>query len=231
MKFEFVKHDIEKEVPVRDASGMCVLCERGETGELLGLIDNSDPSKKFRGYTDEEATAKKIIRDVKVKGDMYFRTGDLLRWDADGYIYFVDRIGDTFRWKGENVSTNEVSEVVSVFPGILEANCYGVKVPNAQDGRACMAAITTKGHIDLAAFAKHVTSELASYAIPQFLRALPKMESTGTFKQRKVNFVKDGFDPSVVKDPLWWFNPKTKTYEELDAPKYHKLFIAGGARM
>ena len=136
----------------------------------------SNPISQFKGYTSKEATAKKVLRDVFEKGDMYFRTGDLMRQEADGFVsirsidpsrqqelmvrfsqllnlvintklvcqvYFVDRIGDTFRWKGENVSTNEVSEVVSVFPGILEANVYGVKVPGNEDGRACMAAIVT----------------------------------------------------------------------------------------
>merc|ERR1719359_2223412 len=128
-----VKFDVENEVPVRDrATGFCIRCDVGEPGD-------------FEGYTSKEATDKKILTDVFKKGDRYFRTGDLLKQDSKGYYYFVDRIGDTFRWKGENVSTMEVSEVLSAFPGIIDANVYGVQIPG-KDGRACMAAITTEGN-------------------------------------------------------------------------------------
>ena len=143
--FRLLEHDVTTEMPVRDPrTGFCREVSVGQSGELVGLISDSIDASDFRGYTDPKATAKKILTDVLVKGDRYFRTGDLLRQDTDGWVYFVDRIGDTFRWKGENVSTNEVSEVISVFPGITEANVYGVKVPGNEDGRACMVALTTE---------------------------------------------------------------------------------------
>ena len=166
------------------------------------------------------------------KGDKYFRTGDLARYTPEGYVYFVDRVGDTFRWKGENVSTGEVAAIVGEIAGVTEANIYGVKVPSSQDGRACMAAITTVNNQapNLEVFLKHVDENLATYQRPLFVRHLPEMESTGTFKQRKVTFVKEGMDPSVVKDPMWWYNPAAKKYEVLDAQAYQTL-VLGRARM
>ena len=120
-------------------------------------MNQKDITRRFDGYTDKKATEKKIVTGVMKDGDVWFRTGDLLRKDKEGFVYFVDRIGDTFRWKGENVSTNEVGEVVSVFPGIVEANIYGVTVPGNEDGKACMAAIVTDGGAvpDMAALAQH----------------------------------------------------------------------------
>src|SRR6185295_133003 len=127
------------EKPVRGGDGLCIECEDGEAGEAIGKIVN-EPGKTFDGYSKSADTEKKVLHDVFVKGDAWFRTGDLLKRDALGYFYFVDRIGDTFRWKGENVSTNEVAEVLNVVPGIKEANVYGVAIPG-QDGRAGMASI------------------------------------------------------------------------------------------
>src|SRR5204863_6712202 len=124
------------------AQGFCVRCGPNEVGEALGRIppDASNVGSRFEGYTSREASEKKILRDVFEKGDIWFRTSDLLRKDEQGYFYFVDRIGDTFRWKGENVSTSEVSEAVTAFPGVAEANVYGVSIPG-RDGRAGMAAL------------------------------------------------------------------------------------------
>ena len=225
-----IKHDAATEMPVRDPkTGLCIPCARGEPGELVGLID---PNIAFDGYTNKEATAKKILTGVLQKGDKYFRTGDLARYTPEGYVYFVDRVGDTFRWKGENVSTGEVAAIVGEIAGVTEANIYGVKVPSSQDGRACMAAITTVNNQtpNLEVFLKHVDENLATYQRPLFVRHLPEMESTGTFKQRKVTFVKEGMDPSVVKDPMWWYNPAAKKYEVLDAQAYQTL-VLGRARM
>ena len=231
--FRFVKHDVATEMPVRDPeTGFCIECEPGEPGEVLGLINPSQSSTQFAGYTSKEASEKKIMRDVFVKGDQYFRTGDLLRREADGWIYFTDRIGDTFRWKGENVSTGEVSAIVGSFPGVLEANVYGVKVPGNEDGRACMAAIVTEGNqeLDWSKFTEYLGQNLASYAMPQFIRLLPEMEVTGTFKQRKVDFVKDGMDPSKTPDPLFILDAKAKTFVPLDGPKYLQI-AQGQARL
>lgn len=152
---KFVKFDVDKDDVVRGKDGFCIECAPGEPGELLGLINDANPLSKFEGYTDEASTKKKILTNVFVKGDKYFRTGDLLSKDKKGFIHFVDRIGDTFRWKGENVSTTEVAEVLSVFPGIQEANVYGVQIPG-KDGRACMAGIVCDDNLDLKKFQKHV---------------------------------------------------------------------------
>src|SRR5207247_6272868 len=131
-------------------------------------------------------TEKKILRDVFEKGDAYFRTGDLMKKDENGYFYFVDRIGDTFRWKGENVATSEVSEAITVFPGIAEANVYGVSIPG-KDGRAGMAALVVEGNLDLAALRAHLVAHLPEYARPLFLRIKSEIDVTGTFKQKKVD--------------------------------------------
>ncbi|MGB6085416.1 long-chain-acyl-CoA synthetase, partial [Parvibaculum sp.] len=209
---ELVKFDIEKEQPVRGADGFCIRADVGEAGEALGRIsdDPDQPTGRFDGYAKKEETEKKILRDVFEKGDAWFRTGDLLRQDKRGYFYFVDRIGDTFRWKGENVATSEVSEAISVFPGVKEANVYGVHVPGT-DGRAGMASIVAEnGSLDLDKFRTQMYKELPDYAVPVFLRIQPEMEVTGTFKHRKVELVKEGFDPSTISEPLYFNCPEQK---------------------
>ena len=125
---------------------------------MIGKIikDASKPGQRFEGYANAAETDKKILRDVFEKGDTWFRTGDLMRKDKDGYFYFIDRIGDTFRWKGENVSTTEVEEAVGAFDGILEANVYGVAVPG-RDGRAGMAAIVAKDNLNLDGVARRIS--------------------------------------------------------------------------
>ena len=192
--------------------------------ELIGAMPTraGDSRGRFEGYTSKEATEKKVLRDVFRDGDAFFRTGDLLRQDAKGYFYFVDRIGDTFRWKGENVATNQVSEVVTTFDGIQEANVYGVSVPGA-DGRAGMAAIVCKGAPDMAALYRHVTTNLPAYARPMFLRLQDRMDTTGTFKHRKVDLVKDGFDPSQVKAPLFLLDDESAAYVRLDQAMYKRV--------
>ena len=135
------------------------------------------------------------------KGDAWFRTGDLMRKDEDGYFYFVDRIGDTFRWKGENVSTSEVAEAISQFPDVQEANVYGVEVPG-RDGRAGMAAIVAEEHFDLAAFRDHLIERLPEYARPVFVRLRNEIDVTATFKQKKIDLVREGFDPAGDLDAI-----------------------------
>ena len=135
-------------VPIRAANGFCIRCATDEIGEAIGKIsdDAAGSTGRFEGYADEEASEKKVLRNAFVKGDAWFRTGDLMRKDARGYFYFVDRIGDTFRWKGENVSTTEVAETISAFPALLDVVVYGVSVPGS-DGRAGMAAVIVRpGH-------------------------------------------------------------------------------------
>ena len=128
-----------------------------EIGEAIGKIatDPSNLGARFEGYTSKEASEQKILRNVFEPGDAWFRTGDLMRKDAQGYFYFVDRIGDTFRWKGENVSTSEVAAAICAFPGVKDATVYGVTIPGAE-GRAGMAALVTSDALDLAAFRSHL---------------------------------------------------------------------------
>ena len=156
---------------------------------------------EYRGYTDESATQKKLLRNVFKKGDQYFRSGDLLRRDADGFYFFVDRIGDTFRWKGENVSTAEVADVITHNDGIDEATVIGVPVPN-MEGQAGLAAVVPSGAFDPHRFWNAV-SELPPYAQPRFVRVMGGLAKTGTFKIQKNDLRKEGVDPAAVGDPLY----------------------------
>ncbi len=217
----FVKFDVVEEEPVRGEDGFCIKTEPNEPGEALGKVGD-DVRTRFEGYNDDSATQKKILRDVFEKGDMWFRTGDLMKKDEDGYIFFVDRIGDTFRWKGENVSTNEVAEFVARAPGIATANVYGVSVPGT-DGRAGMAAITTDGAVDYDGLYAWLSEHLPKYAIPLFIREQQEAETTGTFKYRKVELVKEGFDPNTVSEPIWYFDPDSGKYEPLTPDAYETL--------
>jgi len=208
---KLVKFDVLKEEPIKDKNGFCIECGPNEAGELLGEIDTSDPMKGFDGYHgNAKATQSKILKDAFKKGDAYFRTGDLLKRDTRGCWFFVDRIGDTFRWKGENVSTTEVTEVISVFPGMKEVNVYGVAIPG-MDGRACCAGVVVS-EVDWEKFAKHCKDNLPVYAQPLFLRILPKIDITGTFKHQKVELRTEGCDVTKVKDPMFWFDPAKKKH-------------------
>ncbi len=221
----FVKFDIETEQPVRGPDGLCIRADVDEAGEALGLIGD-DVRQRFEGYNDAKATEKKLLRDVFEKGDLWFRTGDLLRMDKDGYIYFVDRIGDTYRWKGENVSTNEVGEALSRIDGVKTANVYGVHIPGT-DGKAGMAAITTEGEVDFAGLYAALSSRLPSYAVPIFIRVQPEAETTGTFKYRKVELVADGFDPDKVDEPIWMLDPEEARYVSMTQGRFDKLMTGG----
>ncbi len=227
LQTRLVQFDIEHEHPVRNDKGFCVECGADEVGEAIGKID--EQRGRFEGYSKGTDTEKKILRDVFEKGDAWFRTGDLLRRDKQYYYYFIDRIGDTFRWRGENVATSEVAEAISIFPGIKEANVYGVKVPGT-DGRAGMAALVTAGPVDLAAFKAHLEKNLAAYARPVFLRMQGEIEITGTFKHRKVELVKEGYDPRTVKDPLFFLDPVDGQYVPL-TPELHDRITAGEIRL
>lgn len=224
MTARIVRFDVEREMPVRGEDGFCIECGDNEAGEAIGRITNR-PGNGFEGYTGREDTEKKILRNVFEKGDAWFRTGDLMKRDEHGYFYFVDRIGDTFRWKGENVSTNEVAEAFGIIEGIKEANVYGVAVPG-MDGRAGMAALVAAPGFDVAGLAGKLAGNLATYARPVFIRLRPEMEITGTFKLRKVDLVKEGFDPATISDPLYAFDSETGRYVPLDARRYADI-VAG----
>ena len=196
-----VRFDVEREAPVRRADGRCEEAKPGEVGECLGEI-KTDARSSYVGYADRAASERKVLREVFKASDAWFSTGDLMRQDDEGYFYFVDRIGDTFRWKGENVSTSEVAGALALAPGVKEANVYGVTVGDL-DGRAGMAGLVVDGRFDPAAFGAFVESRLPPYAQPVFLRLLPEIAVTGTFKYRKLDLVADGFDPAKVADPLY----------------------------
>ncbi len=197
-----VQYDVDLEQHLRDARGFCIPCGPNEVGELLIRVPKlSTGGLAYRGYTDEKATANKLLHDVFRKGDQYFRSGDLLRRDEDGFYYFVDRIGDTFRWKGENVSTAEVADVIAHNDGIDEATIIGVPVPN-MDGQAGLAAVVPSGDFDPQQFWRTV-SDLPAYAQPRFVRVMGGLAKTGTFKIQKNELRKEGVDPSVVTDPLF----------------------------
>lgn len=229
---DIVKFDLEKEEPVRGGDGLCVRADFQEAGELIGEIREDDARFRFDGYEgDETQTKKKVMRDVFKKGDMWFRTGDLLRRDKLGYFYFVDRVGDTFRWKAENVATSEVSEALSVFDGVKQANVYGVEVPG-YDGRAGMAAIVAGDELDLVALHAHVNGELPHFARPVFLRiqSEPESDTTGTFKFKKMDLVRDGFDPSKIEEPVYFDDPRAGAYVRLSGD-LHKQICAGDIRL
>lgn len=215
---KIVRFDVEKEEPIRGPDGLVMEAAPNEIGEAIGRIvaDPNKPANRFEGYADKGATEKKILRDVVEKGDMWFRTGDLLRKDKDGYFYFVDRIGDTFRWKGENVSTIEVAQALTDYPGVEDAIAYGVEVPG-QDGRAGMVTLVTTKEFDLKGFEKHVAQRLPDYARPVFLRISGEIDVTGTFKQRRLELQKEGFDPAKVTDALYFRDPVSRSFEPLDA--------------
>ncbi len=212
MNVRVVKFDVEAEQPVRGADGLCIVAGDDEVGEALGEVRTDDARYRFEGYSgDQKQTERKVMRDVFAKGDLWFRTGDLMRRDRDGYFYFVDRIGDTFRWKGENVSTNEVADVLSQSEAVKEANVYGVKVGDL-DGRAGMAALILAPGADLDALFAYVVNALPAYARPLFLRIQPEIETTGTFKYRKLDLAREGFDPAQTDEPLWFDHPVEKRY-------------------
>jgi fatty-acyl-CoA synthase len=201
-----VRYDVDTDSHPRGSDGLMIECRAGEPGELLGLISSPEPGRygvRFEGYTSAQDTERKVLRDVFFPGDAWWRSGDLLRFDEDGYFWFVDRIGDTFRWKSENVSTQEVADALGDFPGIETINVYGVAVPG-QEGRAGMAALVMQpgATFDPAAFHAHCRARLPGYAIPLFLRLSAQADITSTFKLRKVDLQRAGYDPVRVGEPL-----------------------------
>jgi fatty-acyl-CoA synthase len=219
-----VQFDLETETPIRGTNGLCIEAGPGQIGECIGQI-GGDARTEYSGYVSKTESEKKVLHDVFEKGDAWFATGDLMRTDAEGYFYFVDRIGDTYRWKGENVSTNEVAERLMGCPGVKEANVYGVEVAGAE-GRAGMAGLVVGPEFDIKAFGDGVAHELPAYAQPVFVRVLPALETTGTFKTRKMDLVADGFDPGKIRGPLYVRDAK-KGYVKVTKGVFEK--IAAGA--
>ena len=215
-----VKSDMDTGEVVRGPDGLCQRCAPDEVGEAIGRLSDADSGTggRFEGYTDPGATDKKILRNVFTEGDAWYRTGDLMRKDRAGYFYFADRIGDTFRWKGENVSTNEVEEIVAHCPDVTDAVIYGVSVPGA-DGRAGMAALVTEASFELSRFADHLATRLPEYARPLFVRLCSRIATTGTFKPQKQALGREGFDPRAIADPLYVWDRRSESFLPLDGER------------
>ncbi len=219
---DIIRYDIETAMNIRGSDGYCVRADDMEVGELIGEIRNDDPRFRFDGYETQKATQKKILRDVFKKGDAWFRTGDLMKRDGLGFFYFVDRVGDTFRWKAENVATGEVAAAIGKFEGITQANVYGVAVPG-YDGRAGMASIIGDEHPDLEKLKNHLDACLPHYARPVFLRLSKETETTSTFKYKKTNLVKAGYDPSKIAEPVYVLDNVQNKYVKIDNALFDQI--------
>ncbi|THD68656.1 MAG: long-chain-acyl-CoA synthetase [Bradyrhizobium sp.] len=223
-----IRLDAELGAPVRTADGLCIPCISGETGEAIGRIGNAgDGGGRFEGYTDAGETEKKILRGVLAPGDAWFRTGDLMMRDEGGYFHFVDRVGDTFRWKGENVSTSEVNQTILDCRGVVDATTYGVKIPGA-DGRAGMVAVVVDDGFDLVEFQSGLAGRLPAYALPVFVRICAALDVTETFKQKKQELVREGFDPRLVREALFFHDGDA--YRTLDSDAYARI-VDGSIRL
>jgi citronellyl-CoA synthetase len=223
-----VEYDVDAGEPIRGEEGFLRKVRRGESGLLLGKISRRSP---FFGYTDEEATEKKIIRNAFEEGDAWYDTGDLLRDIGFGHAQFVDRLGDTFRWKGENVSTTEVEAVVNSFDQVSQSSVYGVTIPGT-DGRAGMASLIVKEGVadfDFDGLLHVLRRGLPSYAIPLFLRLRTEFETTETFKIKKSRCKKEGCDPAKVEDPLYALLPGDSSYVPITQALYEEI-VAGKYR-
>jgi fatty-acyl-CoA synthase len=226
-----VRHDVETGLPARGPDGFCIRCAPDEAGEAIGRISADEAARagRFEGYTSDAESERKVLRDVFAKGDAWFRTGDLMRLDRQGFFTFVDRIGDTFRWKGENVATTEVAEAVASCPGVAEAMVYGVAVPGA-DGKAGMAALVVEDNFDPATLHAHLAGRLPAYARPLFLRFCERFAMTDTFKQKKGALAQQGFDPAATEDPLFFADAGKAAYVPLD-PALHAALLDGRMRV
>ncbi|XP_022789669.1 long-chain fatty acid transport protein 4-like isoform X1 [Stylophora pistillata] len=231
LPFCFIKVDPITGEVLRDKNGLAIQANAGEPGLVVGKIIK-EKGLKFDGYLNQQETAKKICHNIFKRGDAYFLTGDLLIKDEYGYVYFHDRLGDTFRWRGENVSTAEVEAIMSNILSLRDVVVYGVQVPGIE-GRAGMAAIAdplNKG-INLSSLVQGLKEKLPSYACPIFLRIIfGDVGLTGTFKLQKTQLRQEGFDVGVVKDKLFYYDSQVKQYVDLDEEKYAKI-VSGEIRM
>ncbi|XP_067587733.1 long-chain fatty acid transport protein 6 isoform X1 [Pseudorca crassidens] len=222
--FDLIKYDFQKDEPIRNEHSWCSRVKKGEPGLLISPVNAKNP---FFGYAgNRKQTEKKLLCDVFKKGDVYFNTGDLMVQDQENFLYFWDRIGDTFRWKGENIATTEVADIVGMLDFIQDTNVYGVSVPD-YEGKAGMASITLKPNmsLDLEKVYEQVVTFLPAYACPQFLRIQEKMETTGTFKLQKFRLVEEGFSPLKISDPLYFMDKLKKSYIPLTKEIYDQIVL------
>lgn len=222
--FDLIKYDFQKDEPIRNEQGWCSNVKKGEPGLLVSRVNAQNP---FFGYVgNRKHTEKKLLCDVFKKGDVYFNTGDLIVQDQEDFLYFWDRIGDTFRWKGENVATTEVADAIGMLDFIQETNAYGVAVPD-YEGKAGMASIILKPNksLDLEKLYEQVVTYLPAYACPRFLRIQEKMKTTETFKLQKFQLVEEGFSPLKISDPLYFMDNLKKSYVPLTKELYDQIIL------
>jgi citronellyl-CoA synthetase len=220
--FAIVKYDVDEGKPILNEKGFMQRVKKGESGLLLGEISDK---VQFQGYTDKKATKKKMLKNVFKEGDTWLDTGDFVRDLGYKHIQFSDRLGDTFRWKGENVSTTEVEQIINTLPEVEQAAVYGINIPGT-DGRAGMTAIVpsvSEENFNLKSLAQTLHKVLPVYAIPKFIRFKRELETTPTFKVKKGLLSKEGFDLSIVKDPIYAMLPGEKEYIPLKAELYQKI--------
>jgi len=218
---EIIKIDPDTGEFYKDENGFYIKCKPGEVGMLVGKILNFSA---YTLYKDHEKTLRKVLRNVFEKDDAYLKTGDLLQVHDNHWVSFADRFGDTFRWKGENVSTLEVESILNMFPTIQICNVYGVSIPNT-DGKAGMATIQLEKNLnfELDQFSRFVTENLPPYAIPVFLRIKDELEFTGTHKLRKVNLRKEGYNIEEINEPVFFWNNSAKKYKAFNKIDYQNL--------
>ncbi|KAI1392515.1 fatty acid transporter [Hypoxylon trugodes] len=222
---------------IRGKNGFAIKCKTNEPGEMIARVDPasiSNPGGTPKYYGNAEAGEKRLVRDVFAKGDIWFRSGDAMRLDPEGRLFFVDRLGDTFRWHSENVSTTEVENAASSFPQVAEVNVYGVAVPNTEGRAGCMAIVAAEGvsttlediesgrGLDLKGLAEHCLAELPRYAVPIFVRVVKELEYTGTMKIQKGRLRAEGIELEAIEkaakekgaevDAIYWLPPGGKAY-------------------
>ena len=222
MGWAVVPWDVETESPVRESNGRMRKLGRGDTGLLLTEVSETLP---FDGYTDGAASEAKLLRDVFKPGDCWFNSGDLVLHQGYGHIQFVDRTGDTFRWRGENVATTELERSVATWPGIDDAIAYGVEIPGCE-GRCGMLAVygAALSTTDLRRLAEHLRSTLAPYAVPRFLRVLSAPLLTGSYKHRKNELRQQGINPDQTDgDAIWLLTPISSDWQPMDAATLSRI--------
>ena len=203
--------------PILNDEGFCTKVSEGETGLYIQKISSS---AKFQGYLDAQASNKKILQNVFKTGDQYFNTGDLITLHDNNWLSFADRVGDTYRWKSENVSTMEVASILNNASGVMDCNVYGVQIDSAE-GKAGMAAMNVSDEFSFISFIEHVNKNLNTFQKPYFLRLTKEMQTTGTFKHQKEGLKKQGFNPSLIKDKLYFL--QKNNYVEIDQALYNRI--------
>ncbi len=215
VSYAIVEYDIERDMPVRYSDGFMRRVHKGQSGLLLGEITDKTP---FDGYTDPEKTEQKILRNVFKTGDAWFNSGDLMRDQGFKHVQFVDRLGDTFRWKGENVSTTEVENMISQFEDVSDVIVFGVEIPET-NGKAGMAVLWLNHEAEFKPqqFYSFISQRMPPFALPIFVRiARAAMETTATFKYKKNDLKKQGYEIAGSADEVWVCLPGASSYTRLD---------------